>query len=140
MRREVEHLAQGESFHGIEWYLPYFYDQPATLLDYLPKDGLLVIDDAAELLDTLRDLEAQAEGLRTELERTGELPRGFAAGSFGQAALRERLQQTQPIILGLGDLDGTSRSANTPLARSFAPGPRYGGKTKEIVTRRRGAA
>ncbi len=133
LRREVEHLAQGESFHGIEWYLPYFYDQPATLLDYLPKDGLLVIDDAAELLDTLRDLEAHAEGLRTELERTGELPRGFVTGSFGQAALRERLQQTKPIILGLGDLDGTSRSANTPLARSFAPGPRYGGKTKEIV-------
>ena len=29
--------AQGQSFHGIEWYLPYFYEQPATLLDYLPE-------------------------------------------------------------------------------------------------------
>ncbi len=133
LRREVEHLAAAESFHGIEWYLPYFYDQPSSLLDYVPKDGLLIVDDAAELLATLRDLEIQAEGLRAELQRTGELPRRFASGSFAPDSLRKRLEELQPIILGMGDIDGKTRSANTPLARAFAPGPRYGGKTKEFV-------
>ena len=46
--------------------------------------------------------------------------------------METRLQQASPLLLGFGDLDGKTRSANTPLARSFAPGPRYGGKTKEI--------
>ena len=133
LRREVEQLAGAQSFHGVEWYLPYFYDQPATLLDYLPEEGLLVVDDAAELLDTVRDLTAQSSSLREELERTGELPRGFAAGSLDVDSLRERLRQMEPLILGLGDMDGTARSANTPLARAFAPGPRYGGRTKEFV-------
>ena len=133
LHREVEHLAAGESFHGIEWYLPYFYAQPASLLDYLPKEALLIIDDAAELLATAGDLEIQAEELRAELERSGESPRGFARNYFTAEEMEHRLRQTQPLILGFGDLDGKTRSANTPLARSFAPGPRYGGKTKEIT-------
>ncbi len=133
LHREVEHLAAGESFHGIEWYLPYFYDRPANLLDYLSKQALLVIDDVAELLATVSDLEIQAEELRAELERSGESPRGFARNYFTADELQTRLRQTSPLILGFGDLDGKTRSANTPLARSFAPGPRYGGKTKEIM-------
>jgi hypothetical protein len=39
-----------------------------------------------------------------------------------------------PLILGYGDLYGKASSANTPLARAFAPGPRFGGKIKEIAT------
>ncbi len=34
LRLEVERLNDGHSFHGIEWYLPYVYDKPASLLDY----------------------------------------------------------------------------------------------------------
>lgn len=133
LRLEVEHLGQGQSFHGIEWYLPYAYEQPASLLDYLPQDGLLLIDDTIDLLATLRELEIQAGGLRDELERSGELPHGFARPYFSADELIERLRQAGPIVLGYGDLDGKSTDANTPLARCFVPGPRYGGKTKQIV-------
>ncbi len=75
LRLEVDHLSQGHSFHGIEWYLPYFYAQPATLVDYLPPASTLVIDDAAELVATLHDLEEQAAALHGELVRSGDLPR-----------------------------------------------------------------
>ncbi|MCB0047706.1 MAG: transcription-repair coupling factor [Caldilineaceae bacterium] len=133
LRREVEHLAGAESFHGMEWYLPYFYDRPASLLDYVPQGGILLVDDGAELMDALHDLARRAETLRTELERTGELPRRFRAGSMEPESLRKQLIEQRPIILGMGDLDSTTSSANTPLARAFAPGPRYGGKTKEFI-------
>ncbi len=43
------------------------------------------------------------------------------------------MTQAKPIILGYGDLSGKSTDANTPLARAFIPGPRYAGKTKQIV-------
>ncbi|HXF61415.1 MAG TPA: transcription-repair coupling factor [Caldilineaceae bacterium] len=133
LRLEVEHLSQGQSFHGIEWYLPYVYDQPASLLDYLPGDGLLVLDDAIDFFATLEELEQQAAGLREELQRSGELPRNFAANFFSSEELRARLRQLSPLILGYGDLDGKAAEANTPLARCFLPGPRYGGKTKQIA-------
>ncbi len=133
LRTEVMSLAHAQSFRGIEWYLPYFYEQPASLLDYLPGDALLVVDGAAELMDTLKDLDGQAGSLREELMRSGELPRDFASSAFTRDELRERLLAHNPILLGYSDLYGKTESPNTPLARNFAPGPRYGGKVKEIV-------
>ena len=133
LRTEVTALANGQSFRGIEWYLPYFYEQPASLLDYLPDEALLVVDGAAELMDTLKELEGQAGSLREELMRSGELPRDFASSAFTRDELRERLLARDPILLGYSDLYGKTESPNTPLARNFAPGPRYGGKVKEIV-------
>jgi transcription-repair coupling factor (superfamily II helicase) len=133
IRIEVEQLGQGHSFHGIEWYLPYFYDQPATLIDYLGDESTLVVDDASELFATLAELEGQADHLRQELERSGELPRDFAVNYFTGEELRRRLLERHPLLLGYGDLHGKATSANTPLARSFVPGPRYAGKTKQVV-------
>ncbi len=141
LRSEVRHLAAGESFHGIEWYMPYLYSQPATLIDHLPPDALLVVDDTLDLMATLNELETQADSLRLELAHTGELPRDFARSFFGVEEVRATLTARNPLLLGYGDIAGHSAGANTPLARCFVPGPRYGGKTKQIaadLTKHRG--
>lgn len=134
LRQEVERLSDGHSFHGIEWYIPYFYEQPSSLLDYVGNDATLVVDDALDLFATLKELEVQAASLRAELEHSGELPHHFRPSFFSGEELRAQLTTRSPILLGYGDLEGKSTEANTPLARSFAPGPRYGGKTKQIVS------
>lgn len=147
LRLEVERLNEGHSFHGIEWYLPYAYDRPASLLDYVDNgadhsaaigadntpSAVLIVDDGAELMATVFELEAQAESLREELERSGELPQNFGRNYFNSDELRQQLLEAEPLVLGFGDLYGKSAEANTELARSFVPGPRYGGKTKEIA-------
>ena len=133
LRLEVEHLHDSHSFHGVEWYLPYCYDQPASLIDYVGAEATLVVDDTLDLFATLQELEQQAEQLRVELERSGELPRGFARSYFTGEELRARLVERKPVLLGYGDLYGKTASANTPMARSLTPGPRFGGKTKEIA-------
>ncbi len=133
IRRETDNLATGHAFHGIEWYLPYFYEQPASLINYAGDDAILVIDDSLDLFATINELENQAVGLRLELMHAGELPNGFAPGFFTGEELRRQLAAKAPLLLGLGDLNGKAGDANTPLARSFAPGPRYGGKTKPIA-------
>jgi transcription-repair coupling factor (superfamily II helicase) len=134
LRQEVDHLRESQSFHGIEWYLPYFYEQPSSLIDYLPTDGTLLLDDAIDFFATLYELETQANGLAAELHRSGELPRDFARNYFDTDEIRSRLLAAKPIILGYGDLHSKSTDSNTPLARCFVPGPRYTGKTKQIVT------
>jgi transcription-repair coupling factor (superfamily II helicase) len=134
LRLEVDHLRESQSFHGIEWYLPYCYEQPASLLDYLPNEGTLLLDDAIDFFATLYELETQANGLAAELHRSGELPRDFARSYFTSDEIRARLIHAKPIILGYGDLHSKATDSNTPLARAFIPGPRYGGKTKQIVS------
>ena len=88
IRNEVEHMAQGHAFHGIEWYLPYFFEQPASLLDFLPADATLVLDDGLDFFATVYELETQAAGLHAELQRTGELPHDFAPNFFATDELR----------------------------------------------------
>ena len=134
LRQEVDHLRDGQSFHGIEWYLPYFYEQPASLLDYLEGDALLLLDDSIDFFATVYELETQAHGLAAELQRSGELPQNFLRSYFTTDELRARLTHAKPLVLGYGDLYGKSTDANTPLARAFVPGPRYAGKTKQIVS------
>jgi len=134
LRNEVEQLHQGHSFHGVEWYLPYFYEQPASLLDYLDETATLIVDDALDLFATLHELETQAANMRIELEQSGELPHHFLPAFFTGEEIREQLATRNPILLGYGDLYGKSSDANTPLARAFAPGARYGGKTKQVIS------
>ncbi len=57
--------------NGVEYYLPFFFDQLGTLFDYLPKEVLLVVEDgvieaAAHQLD---DNQARYESLRHDIER-----------------------------------------------------------------------
>lgn len=134
LRLEVERLSQEESFHGVEWYIPYFYDRPASLLDYLSDDTTLVVDDVLDLFATIHELEAQAASLHEELQRSGELPQNFLPAYFTGDEIRTQLTALNPILLGYGDLQGKNTDANTPLARAFAPGPRFGGKTKQIIS------
>jgi transcription-repair coupling factor (superfamily II helicase) len=134
MRLEVQHLAQGHSFHGIEWYLPYIYGQPAGPVEHLPADGLLIVDDALDLFATLNELENQATALCLELQHTGELPKDYVGSNFSTEEVRAALLARNPLLLGFGDLYSRSAAGNTPLARCFAPGPRFGGKTKQIAS------
>ena len=41
-------ISDGFASAGVEYYLPLFFDELASLVDYLPRDCHLLIDDAAE--------------------------------------------------------------------------------------------
>ncbi len=130
---ELDLLAQGRSFRGIEWYLPLFYAQPASLLDHLPANAKLLIDDGTDFTTRLHEADERVQQLRYELGRSGELPAGFPSSFFSGEEMLAAVQARQPILLGFGDLVGRADSEPSPLARSFVPGPRFGGKSKEIV-------
>lgn len=128
---DLAHLEQGSFFRGIEFYLPFFYSQPATLLDYLPPDGLCVVDDWDDLMATVVDLGNQAQMLQADLIKAGELPAGFPAPYFPWERLQEALLARQPLILGsLGSQDEEEPGA---LAQVFAYGERYGGQLRRVL-------
>ncbi len=131
--QERAQLLSGVGFRGVEWYIASLYSQPATLLDYLPPNGLLLVDDAAELTATLSDLQAQAEQLALDLTNAGELPRGAPRPYATVDDLRQRLTALNPVLLGFGDLMGRPVAHEDDLARAFLPAPHFGSKVRRVV-------
>jgi transcription-repair coupling factor (superfamily II helicase) len=154
-----EALERGESFRGFEFYVPYLYPQPGMLMDYLPADGLLLVDDWVELEAAVEELEAQAMKLREDLVEVGDLPRGLTIPYFTWQELEPVLMSRKPLVLGYewsvldADLvdaqepshleaqesmgkatpQGTVAPFHPRLSRHFTPGPRYGGQLKQVL-------
>src|SRR4030042_1165550 len=113
-QQDLVALEQGSYFRGIEFYLPYFYSYPATLLDYLPAGGLCLVDDWGALMATVVDLERQAEALKADLVKAGELPTSLppiAVPYFTWDSLGQAIGSYSPLILaghGVGGQPGAS--------------------------------
>jgi transcription-repair coupling factor (superfamily II helicase) len=120
-------LEGGQHFQGLEFYIPYLYAQPGSLIDFLPRQGLLIIDDLTELETAMADLEASALELQRDLLEAGELPSGLPIPYFTWDELQETLLDRHPLVLGY---DGEEEH---PLSQLFAPGPRYGGRLKQVL-------
>ena len=131
--REIEQLVEGSGFRNLEWWLPYLYSQPASLLDYLPASGLLLIDDAAELMAALADLGGQADQLLRDLTIAGDLPAGVLPPYFAMTTLRQAAVDRSPLLLGNSTMDGWAASVDSPLAHAFVAGPRFGGQVRTVV-------
>ncbi len=133
-QQDLVALEQGSYFRGIEFYLPYFYSYPATLLDYLPAGGLCLVDDWGALMATVVDLERQAETLKADLVKAGELPASLppiAVPYFTWDSLGQAIGSHSPLILaGHGVVD---QPGDSPVAQVFAYGERYGGQLKRVM-------
>ncbi len=120
-------LQEGQHFTGLEFYIPHLYSQPGNLIDFLPPEGLLVVDDLTELAASMADLEASALELQKTLLEAGELPSGLPIPYFTWDELQEALLDRHPLVLGY---DGEEEQ---PLTRLFTPGARYGGRLKQVL-------
>jgi transcription-repair coupling factor (superfamily II helicase) len=123
---DLEALREGRHFRGIEFYIPYLYSQPGNLIDFLPARGLLVVDDFIELEAAMADLEAGALELQKDLLEAGELPSGLPIPYFTWDELQEVVLDRHPLVLGYDEEEPR-------LSQLFAPGPRYGGRLKQVL-------
>jgi transcription-repair coupling factor (superfamily II helicase) len=158
--RDLDALRAGQSFDDLVFYLPYLH-RPATLLDYLPAEGVLALDMADRLEDVALRLEAQAEEVRASLEREGENPQGLRAAFVNWSTLHPQLEARHHLrfasFLDESDLgfDGRqpAQSGSTPtgttlaeqhwagdghiLAPDLHAAPSYGGRLRAFVTETR---
>jgi len=128
-REDLARLEQGSFFRGIEFYLPFFYSHPAPLPDYLPSNGLCLVDDWEELEASVADLDGQAQALQADLIKAGELPAGFPTPYFTWETLQQALRARRPLVLGGASLAGEEGD----LGQVFAWGERYGGQLKRVL-------
>ncbi len=125
-KQDQEALADGQRFKSIEFYLQYFYANPASLVNHLPENGWLVVENWAEIQATAQSLEFQAEDVRGDLEARRELPPNVARPYFSWNDLREQMQSRRRLLLDYA-------SPGDSLRLPFAPGPRYGGQLRKVV-------
>ncbi len=115
-------LLQQEPFDLLEFYLPWMYDDAASLLDYLPGDALIAVDEIAELADTIADLEEQALGLYRAGLDAGDLPPEMPHPFITWSQLQDGLSQSALLELGGGQV--------SPLGDRLTPGPRFAGQLR----------
>ncbi|MEA3376334.1 MAG: transcription-repair coupling factor [Chloroflexota bacterium] len=121
-------LVDSAPFPGLEFYLPYLYSRPATLLDYLPEDGLVVVDDEWELADAWAELEQEALDLKRSVETTGALPEDYPL-PYATWDEWSEMRTDQPVLtLGHGREEAASQ-----LGNCFVPGPCFGGQLRPLL-------
>ncbi len=135
-RDDIPDLRAGNAFPNLEYYLPLLYPQPASLLDYLPEDALVVVDDWQALATAVTELHEHADQIANEQT---SLPPNFQSPLFAWEQMADLLNWWQPLILGDGPEDNDPERPHLDLASSFEPGPRYGGQVRPLLTQLRSA-
>jgi transcription-repair coupling factor (superfamily II helicase) len=126
MKQDRNALEEGHCFRGIEFYLPYFYQTPASMIDHLPETGLLVLESWGEIEATAQALAAQAEEVRGDLEARRELPPHVAPPYLDWEVLREQVLARHRLLFDYA-------SPGESLALPFSPNPRYGGQLRKVM-------
>jgi len=114
-----------------EFYLPMLYATPASLLDYLPRNALVIVDDVELLQGIATGIEEQAIKLRSESIQQGTLPEDFPVPYLSWSELLDSLNSHTWMELGYGT--SAEEEEPGPLARVFAPGPRFAGQLKPFM-------
>ncbi len=111
-----------------EFYLPRVHPAPASLLDYLPQQALVLFEDLDILRATVAEYEEQAVRMRAESIAEGTLPADFPVPYLSWSEINDTLNGHASLELGYSTAEEPSE-----LARLFSPGPRFGGRLKQLL-------
>jgi transcription-repair coupling factor (superfamily II helicase) len=107
---DLARLEQGQPTDAVEVWGGIL--APATALDYL-ADEILLLDEPAEVMASADFLWSQAEERRSELERAGELPKGWPSAFPEPRDWKRRLTASRTLELGWeSDLPGAPVGGN----------------------------
>ncbi len=135
---DLKALRQGFAFPNLEYYMAQLYPQPASLLDYLPDNGLVVIDDWPAFEKAVLELHENADLIANEQP---DLPPNHVNPLFEWETLKADLEWWQPLILGEGETPlADDERPFLSLAESFDPGPRYGGQVRPFLNQLKNVA
>lgn len=111
-----------------EFHLPLIHTSPASLLDYLPRQSLVVVDRLDDLEDTIQEIEEQAVGLRADLIGEDVLDKDFPIPYLTMPEIEDSLSMHRTIELG-----PSAMLEDTTFAQRFSSGPRFGGRLKPLL-------
>jgi transcription-repair coupling factor (superfamily II helicase) len=111
-----------------EYDLPLIHPAPASLLDYLPDNALIVQDDASYLEAVATEIEEQSLPLRQDAISAGWIDEQFPAPYLTWSELRDTRARISWLDLGF-----SAETQATDLSANFSPAPRFSGKLENLM-------
>ncbi len=147
-KEELARLQAGDSIPEEAFYVPFLAS--GCLIDHLPADAMLVVDEPADLAQALEEHDAQSEEVRQELTAQGQLPPGFPIPHASWDELRAALDRLpRRLHLSRWAVDEprpeaqpegrTEETAGAPADESgatrlpFVPAGAYGGRLRNLA-------
>ena len=128
---EIAMLRDREMPPDIQFYAPLFNKD--SILSYLSRDALLVLDEPRGIGTALEDIDAKASDLRTDKLKRGELPHNLPRPYFTLKELEPEINERQCLRLtawGTGDNESACRL-------SFTPAPSHTGQLPAFIKQAR---
>ena len=128
----INKLPEGYEPAGVvdEYLIPIMHPAPSTILDYLPKNGLVVIDNLANIQSFSEEIEEQALKSRRENIAEELLDDSFPIPFVTWSELNDTVQTRRWVELGRA-LD----EEEATIGNIFQPGERFGGQVKVFIER-----
>ena len=94
-QEDIEKLKAAEPFNDMYKYTALFYDAPTSLLDYLPKEGLIILDEMGRIQEAAEQLDTEEAELTTSLleqqDIVADLPLSFSWSEIGEKMVQQRV-------------------------------------------------
>jgi transcription-repair coupling factor (superfamily II helicase) len=111
-----------------EFYLPLVHPAIASMLDYLPPETLVLVDDWNGVDVTATDVEEQSVKFRQDCIQEKVLAEDFPIPYLSWSEVQDSLSGHFWLELGRG-----TSEESAPLSAAFQPGPRFGGQLKSVL-------
>jgi transcription-repair coupling factor (superfamily II helicase) len=130
--QEMTMLTSGQRPANISFYAPFF--NTGNLIDYLPSNALLVMDEEAQIAEELKYVEDQAENLKVQKIEAGELPPNFPRPYFSQEDILSKIKNKTGLTL----LSWVGSEDPGLLHLNFYPASSYAGQLPVLITKSKG--
>lgn len=112
-----------------EFHIPLLHGQPASLLDYLPKNTMVLVDDLSLIEVMANEVEEQAVKFRQESIKEGTLAETFPMPYVPWSELNDEISEFVHLELG----HSTEAEDGLQLAAHFGHDERFGGRLKPFI-------
>ncbi len=105
--RLLSRIENSERFEGIEQFMPYYTggEDLCSLLDHLPAEAVVTLDGPDQITFAVEELTAQAEELRAEFEKNGEMPGQLLRPYLNWSELAASLDKYPRLLINRTDED-----------------------------------
>lgn len=109
--RRIEQMRDGTLADSVDLFAGYLEREKSTLLDYLPDNALVILDQPDAVERVARQIESQARDLSRTFRDSGELPKGLLTPFIPAAQAIEAVTNRARLLVG-------ASSENEPNALS----------------------
>jgi len=124
-------LSEAGELPVCEFHIPNIYTSISSLLDYLPRNALVILDDEDAVRESIYTIEEQAVSLRKGYIEEGLIAEDFPLPYLTWEEIQDTFLRGRVMRLGPSGIDPIQVSSS--LAEHFESNPRFGGRLKLLM-------